>query len=124
VFPIADGTVDDVVLSPNDKDFTSLGYMVIVEHKAKLGGKPTFSIYLHLKAKPKVEAGQAVVAGKTLLGNVGATGAAFGPHLHLEVRHFAGRFFEKWKNIYGIERPKDEATFDEGEFAANWVNPR
>lgn len=123
VFPIADGTVDQVLSAPSDKDFNSLGYMVIIEHKAQTNGKPTFSLYLHLKEKPKVEVGQAVTAGKTLLGNVGATGATFGAHLHLEIRHFPGRFYSGWNNIYGIERPKDIATFKEAEFAENWVNP-
>jgi murein DD-endopeptidase MepM/ murein hydrolase activator NlpD len=123
LFPIADGTVDDVLLSPADPNFNSLGYMVTVEHKEQVAGKPTFSLYLHMKEKPKVEIGQDVVAGKTLLGYVGSTGAAFGAHVHIEVRHFAGRFSPKWNNIYGIERPKEEATFDETDFEQNWINP-
>jgi murein DD-endopeptidase MepM/ murein hydrolase activator NlpD len=121
--PAADGTVDDVIVSPNDENFGSLGYMVIVEHAQKFVGKPVYSVYLHMKDKPKVAVGQSVKAGQTVLGLVGSTGAAFGPHVHFELRRFSGRFFPKWKNIYGIERPKEEATFDESDFAANWLDP-
>lgn len=121
--PVADGTVDDVIVSPNDENFGSLGYMVIVEHAQKFGGKSVYSVYLHMREKPNVTVGQSVKAGETVLGLVGSTGAAFGPHIHFELRRFAGRFSPKWKNIYGIERPKDEATFDESDFAANWLNP-
>ena len=123
IYPIADGTVDAVISSDKDANFKSLGYMVLIQHKNKFEGKPTWSLYLHLKEKPSVVMGDAVTAGKTLLGRVGSTGAAFGPHLHLEVRHFAGRFSEKWKNIYGIERPSSEATFGEKDFAENWTDP-
>jgi|GEM_PF-1126930 len=122
IYSVADGTVDDIVQSPSDENFATLGYAVVVEHERKVDGKPTYSLYLHMREKAKVQLGQSVKAGQTVLGLVGSTGAAFGPHVHFEIRHFPGRFNPKWKNIYGIERPKDEATFVESAFLSDWVN--
>ena len=45
-----------------------------------------FALYAHLVKKPGVQPGKYVVAGKTALGRVGATGsAATGTHLHFSV---------------------------------------
>jgi murein DD-endopeptidase MepM/ murein hydrolase activator NlpD len=41
-------------------------------------------VYMHLQRKPRVRAGQTVEAGERL-GEVGATGNAFGCHLHFEL---------------------------------------
>lgn len=123
IHPIADGTVSDAISDTSDKNFGSLGYMVIVQHKDKSDGKDTFSLYLHMKDPPKVQKGQAVTAGKDVLGYVGQTGAAFGEHVHVEVRHFPDRFFVNWRNIYGITSPVEEATFNADEFASNWIDP-
>jgi hypothetical protein len=123
VFPIADGTVDDVISSDKDPNFGALGYMLLIQHKVTAADKPTYSLYLHLREKPSVGVGEAVIAGKTVLGKVGTTGSAFGPNLHVEVRHFGGRFSEAWKNIYGVERPSNEATFNEAGFAQHWSDP-
>lgn len=123
VFPIADGTVIDVVKEKDDPAFAYLGYMVIVKHDEKLRGLKTYSLYLHMNEPPAIAVGKDVVAGKTQLGAVGSTGAAFGPHIHLEVRHFSERLFPHWGNIYGKESPESEAKFDSAEFSQSWTDP-
>jgi murein DD-endopeptidase MepM/ murein hydrolase activator NlpD len=52
---------------------------VVIDH-----GLGVTSYYFHLSAI-KVKVGQTLQMGD-LLGNVGSTGRATGPHLHLEVR--------------------------------------
>jgi hypothetical protein len=123
VRPIANGKVVDLIDTEDDRDFGSLGFMVLVEHDVRIDEKSTYSIYLHLRQKPSVALNSEVVAYETELGRVGSTGAAFGSHLHLEVRHFPGRFSPQWKNIYGKESPPEEATFDAADFEAQWTDP-
>lgn len=55
------------------------GKLVTIDH-----GKGYASLYAHL-SEIKVEIGQEIAAG-TLLGRVGSSGAATGPHLHFEWR--------------------------------------
>lgn len=124
VHAIADGVVIDVVRDTTDPSWRSLGFAVIVRHDTRVNDKDTYSAYLHLVAAPPLTVGARVVAGRTVVGGVGDTGAAFGSHLHLEVRHFAGRFFAKWANIYGVEAATSQGrTFVEQEFADNWQDP-
>lgn len=49
-----------------------------------LGGSKYTAHYLHLEAKPKLSAGEAVEAGQ-IIGNVGSTGKSTGPHLHFQI---------------------------------------
>lgn len=58
------------------------GNAVVIEHKFQ--GNPIFSVYGHL-SQVEVKVGQQVIAGEKI-GEVGATGAAIGSHLHFEVR--------------------------------------
>ena len=60
-------------------DSGGYGYLVTLRH-----GNSVRTMYAHLSAV-LVHRGQRVAAG-VLLGRVGATGHAFGPHLHFEVR--------------------------------------
>ncbi len=61
------------------------GNLVVVQHNFPTpDGQPVFTLYGHMD-RIVVGAGQAVSVGEAL-GNVGATGVALGPHLHLEVR--------------------------------------
>lgn len=122
ITPIRDGIVTDVISEEVDKDWRSLGYMVIVQHSADLES-PMYSCYLHMRQAPSVKIGDAVMAGKTLLGRVGQTGAAFGSHIHVEVRTFKDRYNPAWKNIYGKLTPESEKTFDEHDFSTSWVDP-
>ena len=120
---IADGRVSDLIDSDKDRDFRSLGYMVLVEHEAPVNGKKTYSIYLHMKAPPKVAIGQKVKSGQSVIGEVGHTGAADGCHTHLEVRHFPSRYLEdaKWNqpwNIYGMDDQRNTERFRK-----NWEDP-
>lgn len=65
-------------------DFYYSGLTLFVDHGAGL-----VSVYMHLE-KILVAAGEAVSAGQ-VIGRVGSTGRATGPHLHLGVRLFEQR---------------------------------
>lgn len=73
VYACADGKV---VLA--HKNFRLHGNVVAIDH-----GQGVVSIYIHLQ-KIKVKEGDLVEAGEQI-GNVGATGRANGPHLHLSL---------------------------------------
>jgi hypothetical protein len=60
------------------------GNLVVLRHRARLGGRNLFSLYGHL-AEVRVERGDVVERGQEV-GLVGGTGIALGPHLHLEFR--------------------------------------
>ncbi len=60
------------------------GNLVVLQLAEAWQGRPVFALYGHMD-QIVVSAGQAVNAGD-LLGTVGASGVALGPHLHLEVR--------------------------------------
>ncbi|MFC1520898.1 peptidoglycan DD-metalloendopeptidase family protein [Elusimicrobiota bacterium] len=59
---------------------TGYGLLVVVEHT-----DDKTSYYGHL-SRIDVRVGQAVVKNKTILGRVGSSGLATGPHLHFEIR--------------------------------------
>lgn len=124
IYPVANGKVIDVVSATTDSNWSSLGYAIFIEHGQTNGQIRTYDAYFHLAAPPAVGKGDSVTVGQTVLGVVGATGAAFGSHLHLEVRHFAVRFSPGWSNIYGIEAPPSSGgTFDARDFEKNWEDP-
>lgn len=123
VYPAADGVVRNVIDERGEAHFRTLGYAVLVEHDERIRGKDTYSLYLHLNEKPDVSAGQRVARGETRLGGVGATGSAFGSHLHFEIRHFAEWFSPRWANIYGKQSPPREVTFDQADFRESWSDP-
>ena len=126
IFAIADGLVQDLIDSPADQNFSSLGYMVLLKHNQLFAGKSTYSLYLHMSAKPSVSRNQSVVGRQTKLGTVGSTGLTSGaPQLHIEVRHFPDRFYSGWNNLLGVERATcgKTQTFDEGSFAKWWSDP-
>ncbi len=60
------------------------GNVIMVELDRRYQGEPLFVLYGHL-SEVLVEEGQRVAPGE-VLGRVGATGIALGPHLHFEVR--------------------------------------
>ena len=77
---IADGIVVEVSSS-------LCGQAVVVSHN--LNGEKFDSEYCHMiYGSPNVTVGQSITAG-TIVGNVGQTGMATGPHLHLEI-HIGG----------------------------------
>ncbi len=77
---IADGIVVEVSSS-------LCGQAVVVSHNVK--GEKFDSEYCHMiYGSPNVTVGESITAG-TIVGNVGQTGMATGPHLHLEI-HIAG----------------------------------
>jgi hypothetical protein len=130
IYALADGVVVDTISDSSDPDFAYLGYMVRLKHAATPTGVPlpavqlaeTETQYLHMQAPPSVQVGS-VVLGHSLLGKVGRTGAAWGCHTHLEVRHFPGRYMAdpSWNspaNIYGRGNQTASKIFKE-----QWTNP-
>lgn len=117
VYPWKSGTVVDAITSSNQANFNSLGYMVIVDHGSDpTSGRRVYSTYFHLKAPPLVSSGR--IEPSQQLGEVGETGAAYGCHIHFEIRHFSGRFYSGWGNIYGPGN--QNGTPD---FLQNWSDP-
>jgi len=128
IYPVSDGTVEKVINSPSDPSWgvpgkKGLGYAVLVHHSRNTGGKQTYSLYLHMNKPPEVTAGQRVSGGKTRLGFVGETGAAWGCHTHFEIRHFSSFVLSdaRWSsppNIYGAGDKRATPVLLE-----NWENP-
>jgi hypothetical protein len=116
----SNGYVVDVVSSPADRNFNSLGYMALLRHPQHgRNGTDLYSISLHLRNPPAVSVGQCVVRGQTL-GIVGQTGAANGTeHTHFELRYFASRF-SNYGNIYG---PVGQNVAGTAYVLNNWENP-
>lgn len=87
VLAVASGTVivagsDQVEVYGLKPDF--YGQLVVVQLDRELHGQPVFVLYGHL-SRIMADVGQQVTAGD-VLGEVGMTGVAIGPHLHFEVR--------------------------------------
>lgn len=53
----------------------------------------TYSLYMHMKSRSPLKVGQRIMPGQ-VIGAVGATGDASGPHLHLELRDANGHPFD------------------------------
>lgn len=138
IYPVSDGTVEKVINSPSDPSWgvpgkKGLGYAVLVHHSQDTGGKQTYSLYLHMNKPPVVTPGQMVSGGKTRLGLVGETGAAWGCHTHFEIRHFSSFILNdaRWSsppNIYGTGEKRDAPVFldnweDPGVFLSNATTP-
>jgi murein DD-endopeptidase MepM/ murein hydrolase activator NlpD len=87
VLAVADGRVvfaghDDVQRWGPRTDF--YGTLVVLQHDQEAEGQPIATLYGHL-SRTLVETGDEVEAGE-VVGAVGSTGVALGPHLHFEVR--------------------------------------
>jgi hypothetical protein len=119
-----DGVVIDLIDSKKDRNFKSLGYMIIIDHGIVDSlGKRTFSSYFHLNDVPKRADGRVLTINDTVtkaeqIGLVGETGAAQGCHLHFELRHFSSRFSPDWLNIYGSGDRRGSP-----EFLRDWTDP-
>ncbi len=85
------------------------GNLVVIQLDQTYGGEPVFNLYAHMKAVT-AKVGDRVQAGD-LLGTVGQTGVAIGPHLHFEVRvgrndYISTRNPELWlKPLYYNAKP-------------------
>jgi hypothetical protein len=75
-----------LVLEAKDRgEYGGYGTHVVLAHRLP-GGVLAYTVYAHLRiASLRVHAGQRVQAGQ-VLGRVGMTGHATGPHLHFELR--------------------------------------
>jgi murein DD-endopeptidase MepM/ murein hydrolase activator NlpD len=87
VLAVASGTVivagtDQIEVYGLQPDF--YGQLVVVELNRKFREQPVFVLYGHL-SRITARVGQQVDTGD-VLGEVGMTGVAIGPHLHFEVR--------------------------------------
>jgi murein DD-endopeptidase MepM/ murein hydrolase activator NlpD len=95
---------DGVVLYAGDDSGTMFGpqntyygNLVVIQHGfTTTDGQPVFSLYGHM-SRVDVQAGQAVKQGDQI-GVVGASGVAFGPHLHFEVRVGDAYSFDATRN--------------------------
>lgn len=88
VYAVADGTIlfadqDNAIQFGSERDY--YGNVVVIEHsRLSPEGLPLYTLYGHLQ-DIRVEEGQPIAAGE-LIGRVGDSGVAIGPHLHFEVR--------------------------------------
>jgi hypothetical protein len=87
VLAVASGTVivagtDQAEVHGLQPDF--YGQLVVVQLDREFHGQPVFVLYGHL-SRVMARVGQRVTTGD-VLGEVGMTGVAIGPHLHFEVR--------------------------------------
>ncbi|MBC7263430.1 MAG: peptidoglycan DD-metalloendopeptidase family protein [Chloroflexi bacterium] len=87
VLAVADATVvwagdDHIIGFGPRRDF--YGTLVVLEHHQRYNGQRLLTLYGHL-SRVLVERGQVVRRGE-VIGEVGMTGVAMGPHLHFEVR--------------------------------------
>jgi murein DD-endopeptidase MepM/ murein hydrolase activator NlpD len=100
VLAVADGVVyyagpDTSRLFGPRPDF--YGVLVVIEHPYMYNtGEKIYTLYGHLRAEA-VYTGQRVRAGD-VIGYVGATGVALGPHLHFEVRVGAPESYDATRN--------------------------
>ncbi len=78
---IVAGTDETQVYGPQPNFY---GQLVVVQLDREFHGQPVFVLYGHL-SRVVAQVGQRVDAGD-VLGEVGMTGVAIGPHLHFEVR--------------------------------------
>jgi murein DD-endopeptidase MepM/ murein hydrolase activator NlpD len=78
---VAAGTDDVIAYGPATKFY---GQLVVVKLEQEYNSQPVFNLYAHL-SEVLVKEGQRVQTGQ-VLGTVGQTGVAIGPHLHFEVR--------------------------------------
>ena len=79
----ASGTV--IKANKTDSWGGTYGYHVILDNGVDSQGRKVATMYAHM-SKVKVNVGDKVIGGKTVLGEVGSTGNSTGPHLHFEVR--------------------------------------
>lgn len=70
------------------------GLAIAIEHEFGYEGEKMFTVYGHLSASQVVR-GQPVEVGQ-VIGKVGNTGEATGPHLHFEVRIGENRYFHTY----------------------------
>ena len=87
VLAVASGTV--IVAGADQTEVYGLkpnfyGQLVVVQLDREFHGQPVFVLYGHL-SRVAARVGQQVTTGD-VLGEVGMTGVAIGPHLHFEVR--------------------------------------
>jgi len=93
VLAVEDGTA---IIAGNDTHSTYgpwenfYGNLVVLSHRRPGMKEPIYTLYGHLSTV-MVQVGQAVKAGEPI-GEVGATGRAFGSHLHFEVRLGANQY--------------------------------
>lgn len=99
VLASADGIVvfagDDSVrlLGPEHNYY---GNVILIEHPDLSSEQPFFTLYAHLETL-RVSTGDSVSAGQ-VIGTVGDSGIAIGPHLHLEVRLGDGFDYRNTRN--------------------------
>lgn len=86
VLAVADGIVVETGMGHINEweSITSYGNAISIEHDVGYQGKKLYTLYAHL-SQILVQPGQRVTAGQ-VIGLVGQTGQATGPHVHFEIR--------------------------------------
>jgi len=102
-------------------ELVGYGNYVVVEHKRD-DGVTYYSRYAHLESKPELEVGQPVDEN-TVLGQMGASGTAYGAHLHLELYNCEAesKYYLRHKphEIYD----EDKGTTWEDKMLEGYLNP-
>jgi murein DD-endopeptidase MepM/ murein hydrolase activator NlpD len=123
VVAAADGTV---ALAGDDQNTVYglyrnfYGSFIVLEHQIQGLDEPLFTLYAHL-SKIEVGKGDTVTAGQKI-GEVGASGAATGSHLHFEVRLGENNYFSARNPELWIKPLMDDAGQSLGAIAGRIVN--
>ena len=111
--PVRAAATGVVVVVEDRGDFGGYGTHVVLAHRLP-GGVLAYSVYAHMRvASLRVHRGQIVRTGQ-ILGRVGMTGHATGPHLHFELRS-ADTPGERWE----FARVEDPLAFVEERMPAH-----
>ncbi len=132
-FPTASGTpvlaaADSVVLlAGDDKQGAAhspwpnfYGNLIVLEHHLPGINQPVYTLYGHL-SKIEVQSGQRVSAAEKI-GEVGASGAAIGSHLHFEVRLGENNYDSTRNPVLWLKPLRDENGYPDGLIAGRFMD--
>lgn len=106
------------------------GHTVIIVHQVPTSNEFVASVYAHLLTAPGLAVGSPVSKGD-IVGEIGMSGPADGPHLHLEIRQDSMLRIDKEGGTIGFDEPNKRTPrtpgywpmFDTGFIADNYYPP-